>query len=337
MRKKQLLATLVMLSLMQGSVYAADKITEKDFDSSNTYTAQTSDVGPIYIIDNKEKDYTINAPDGLNIVDVEHRGIIVSTENSNDNASMSSLTINGNVQIGNNSGVQIVPENELLGYRTSTALVQVGQSTYNGGKLTINGNLNIQNVDFSNVNSLISVSGADGKKNASELNIGSITIDNVTGGNKGIIYTDNKPEVSLAGNSVILDVGDIIVTNSDAGFLIDDGTSYTSILKTGNITLQNVDFTNSAMYLTNLETEGKIIYKSTDEMNLATYGDEFLFYFQPNNNDVISISDGIEIENVKGTYTGWNESGTFYYSGFSSKIQKTYQVILQFLILKLII
>lgn len=32
MKKKQLLATLVMLSLMQGSVYAAETITQKDFD-----------------------------------------------------------------------------------------------------------------------------------------------------------------------------------------------------------------------------------------------------------------------------------------------------------------
>ena len=58
MRKKQILATMVMLSLLQGSVYAADKITEADFDEdTNSLTLASNDVGPIYIIDNKEKDY----------------------------------------------------------------------------------------------------------------------------------------------------------------------------------------------------------------------------------------------------------------------------------------
>ena len=310
MKKKQLLATLIMLSLMQGSTYAADKITEADLTAGGTNELR-GDVGPIYIIGNKEKDYTINVKDGLNITDVEHRGIIVSTENSNDNAKISSLTINGTVNIGSNNSQQIKLSKEYLGdesyRRNHTALIQVGEAPHrgNGGSLTINGDLNIENIDFSDVNALISVGSYDDQDNNSVFNAGNINIDNVAGGKNAIIYlngwnSEHKTEFSA---------NDIIVKNSSAGTLIDS--SDAKPVTVNSILMENVNFTGSAIETDNFYATGNITFKGTNNQSPATFGDEYLFYFKPNKDDVIDIAGGIDIENVKGTYDGNSTSSAF--------------------------
>ncbi len=310
MRKKQILATMVMLSLLQGSTYAANKITEDDLTAGGT-NELSGDVGPIYIIGNKEKDYTINVKDGLNITDVEHRGIIVSTENSNNNAKISSLTINGTVNIGSNNSQQIKLSKEYLGHesyrRNHTALIQVGEAPHrgNGGSLTIIGDLNIENIDFSDVNALISVGSYDGQDNNSVFNAGKINIDNVAGGKNAIIYlngwnSEHKTEFSAK---------DIIVKNSSAGTLIDS--SDAKPVTVNSILMENVNFTGSAIETDNFYATGDITFKGTNNQSPATFGDEYLFYFKPNKDDVIDIDGRIDIENVKGTYDGNSTSSAF--------------------------
>ena len=316
MRKKQILATMVMLSLLQGSVYAADKITEADFDEdTNSLTLASNDVGPIYIIDNKEKDYIINAPEGgLNITGVEHRGIIVSTENSNDNASMSTLTINGNVTIGYNQGEQIVLEKELLGddsyKRTSTALVQVGQQGYNGngGKLVINGDLNIENIDYSGVSALISVGSADDEGTSSSMQAGNITINNVVGDTLVNLSGDSR-----ADDKVQFKVGDLTVMNSTIKTLIAVN-QYTAPLEVDNIIAKNVNFTGSAISASEFFTKGNITIEGTDSENKSTFG-QYLLDFQNGGEQQVTIDGGINLKNLKGTYDGWNFTSAFFKNG----------------------
>ena len=316
MRKKQILATMVMLSLLQGSVYAADKITEADFDEdTNSLTLASNDVGPIYIIDNKEKDYIINAPEGgLNITDVEHRGIIVSTENSNDNASMSTLTINGNITIGYNQGEQIVLEKELLGddsyKRTSTALVQVGQQGYNGngGKLVINGDLNIENIDYSGVSALISVGSADDEGTSSSMQAGNITINNVVGDTLVNLSGDSR-----ADDKVQFKVGDLTVMNSTIKTLIAVN-QYTAPLEVDNIIAKNVNFTGSAISASEFFTKGNITIEGTDSENKSTFG-QYLLDFQNGGEQQVTIDGGINLKNLKGTYDGWNFTSAFFKNG----------------------
>ncbi len=307
MKRKTLLTALVLLSVMQGSVYAAEKITEADFDKMNTYTPTTNEVGAIYIIGNKESDYIINALDNeLNITDAEHRGIIVSTENSNNNANMSSLTINGNVSIGDNDAATITPTKELLGdssyKRTYTSLIQVGQNgtTTNGGRLTINGSLNIQNVDFSNINSLISVGMADNSGAGSSMSVGNIIIDNVKGGTSaGIIELKSTSDKE----SVNFNTGDIIISNSNVKYGISGDKNV--FVETGKITFTDVDFSTSAIDTGNLKVNGNITIQSTDSNGPVQFKES-----------LIDIDGGqIEAENIiieyaKGMVSGFDANST---------------------------
>ncbi len=307
MKRKTLLTALVLLSVMQGSVYAAEKITEADFDKMNTYTPTTNEVGAIYIIGNKESDYIINALDnGLSITDVEHRGIIVSTENSQKNAAMSSLTIHGNVSIGDNDAATITPTKELLGgssyKRTYTSLIQVGQNgtTTNGGKLTINGSLKIQNVDFSNINSLISVGMADDDGTGSSMSVGDITIDNVNGGtNAGIIELKS----SAGKETVSFNTGDIIISNSDVKYGISGDKSV--FVETGNITFTDVDFSTSAIDTGNLKADGNITIQSTDSNAPVQFKESLIDI----DGGQIEAKD-IIIEDAKGIASGFNANNT---------------------------
>ena len=307
MKRKTLLTALVLLSVMQGSVYAAEKITEADFDKMNTYTQTTSEVGAIYIIGNKESDYIINAlDDGLNITDVAHRGIIVSTESSKDNAVMSSLTIHGNVSIGDNDAAAITPTKELLGdssyKRTYTSLIQVGQNgtTTNGGKLTINGSLKIQNVDFSNINSLISVGMADDDGTGSSMSVGNITIDNANGGTSaGIIELKS----SSGKESVNFNTGDVIISNSNVNYGISGDKNV--FIETGNITFTDVDFSTSAIDTGNLKVKGNIIIHSTAPNAPVQFKESLIDI----DGGQIEVKD-IIIEDAKGIASGFNANST---------------------------
>lgn len=312
MKKKQLLATLVMLSLMQGNAYAADKITEDDFDKTNTYTPASNEVGPIYIIGNKEKDYTINAKDGLNITDVEHRGIVVAVDIKDGPADMSSLTINGGVKIGDNDKETITITEEKIGYDSETALIQVGQGRRGkGGKLAINGDLSIQNVNFENADNLITVaySGDSGNdEKASSFEAKNIYIDNVIGSGIGAILntsaSNRVEDVTFKANS-------INVSNSTVGYGIVG--SYAKI-ETGNIIFENVNVKNYAIGDNDLKS-GDIIFRGTDADNPATFGGKNLISFVPFENDEIIIDGVVKIENVKGTFKGLEPAAAFLYGG----------------------
>ena len=95
MRKKQLLATLVMLSLMQGSVYAAP-ITEEDLTAGET-TILDSNISPIYIIGNTEKEYTVKTdnPDGFKITPEGNGAILVGIEWSQNDNFDSTVSVEG--------------------------------------------------------------------------------------------------------------------------------------------------------------------------------------------------------------------------------------------------
>ena len=315
MKKKQLLATLVMLSLMQGSVYAADNITEDNFDkTTNIYTPISSDIGPIYIINKKGKDYIINAPSNcLNITDAKHRAIIVGVDPNEYASKMSSLTINGNVNIGSDDKqIEIQKGDSVAG---TVALVQTGLAGRNqGGKLVIKGDLTIKNVNFSNADNLIYLGGKDPKNTASSFSVYDITIDNVTGGKAGNIikfettYNDRNYPVTLT-------TGNIKITNSNVDFGIYGDQNYGSKFNSGNIEFENVNVAQNAIEVKNLNASGNITFKGIGEKNKATFGSYRLFDFENSGSDMINIDGDVIIENVNGTFTGSTLASAFWSNG----------------------
>ena len=292
MKKKQLLATLVMLSLMQGSVYAAP-ITEEDLTAGET-TILDSNIRPIYIIGNTEKEYTVKTdnPDGFKITPEGNGAILVGIEwSQNDNFELSKLTIDNNVTIGSNEDQKITITSE----DGSNALIQVGgYSGKNGdaGQLTINGNLNIENIDFSGMQNLISAGGGtDWFGNTGGFSVKDITIDNVDGG-------DTAGLINLGSNTV---TGNVTVTNSTAEYGIDIGNG--SNLQ--DITFENVNLADSAVVGDSF-TSGDITFKGKDIDNNAVYGGKYLIDLQNGKNQNITINGDIVIENVKNTYSGKN-------------------------------
>ena len=300
---------------MQGSVYAAP-ITEEDLKAGGTKVLD-SNIGPIYIIGNKEKEYTVKTdnPDGFKITPEGNGAILVGIEwNNNDNIELSKLTIDNNVTIGSNEEQQITITSE----NGSNALIQVGG--YSGqqddaGQLTINGNLNIENIDFSGMQNLISAGGGtDWFGNTGGFSVKDITIDNVDGG-------DTAGLINLGSNTV---TGNVTVTNSTAkkGIIIGSGAQL------GNITFENVNFGDSEEIVNGTIladsdgrgvkgsnfTSGSIVFKGNDKKP-ATFG-QYLFQFQNNReDDEITINGNVVIENAKGTYTRTSDSTAAFYAG----------------------
>ena len=219
-----------------------------------------SNIRPIYIIGNTEKEYTVKTdnPDGFKITPEGNGAILVGIEwSQNDNFELSKLTIDNNVTIGSNEDQKITITSE----DGSNALIQVGgYSGKNGdaGQLTINGNLNIENIDFSGMQNLISAGGGtDWFGNTGGFSVKDITIDNVDGG-------DTAGLINLGSNTV---TGNVTVTNSTAEYGIDIGNG--SNLQ--DITFENVNLADSAVVGDSF-TSGDITFKGKDIDNNAVYG-----------------------------------------------------------------
>ena len=242
MRKKQMLATMVMLSLLQGSVYAAETITQNDFKGNdNVYTATEESIGSVEIISNKG-DYTLkpfqnNSP--IVFTPTRSDGAAIFINSKNATTDLSSLTIS--------SGVQIQGTKELP-LKTTDALIKVGDSASyrdKGGKLNIEGDLLIDNVlsEKNSSASIISVTNGavdtkTGTTIASSFAGGNITIQNSQAVSKSsnkndsaLIYIKGYRNSKYGNQNASFTAGDVNLINSSANRAIYMDTATTKLSK----------------------------------------------------------------------------------------------------------
>ncbi len=152
---------LAVLACFSHHVAASDILKEESFKASSILEVN-SPIDSILLYKknvNRDDDFTINLPSGnsLQLNPTQDRGIVV-----NRYKNKLSLTINSNVSIGDaNQRLTIKKHNIDSQGLYETALVQVGNGSRinNSGHLQIDGDLSIQNVDFSSASHLISLGG----------------------------------------------------------------------------------------------------------------------------------------------------------------------------------
>ena len=336
MRKKQLLATLVMLSLMQGSAYAAEDITHKNF-NDYVYNATDESIGSVSITSSKG-DYILNpVQEGSTIVIDPTRtdGAAIYINSQNATTDLSSLTIKGGVQIAGTA------ESPL---KTTDTLIKVGDSAkyyYHGGKLTIESDLLIDNVvaEKSSSASIISVIGGVLNKNtgnyiASSFSGKDITISNsqavskssddnastlirITGyGDKNASFTANDVNLinNMAYRAIYMDTADTTLKNvsfedglynygldtydetSNVNFKADSISAVGTGFKTAFIRMYSDD---------SFEVEGDISYDGTGANisvgDLSVAGDNHFINFT--NTDAVTVGGDVTVKNLS-----WNDN-----------------------------
>ena len=341
MKKKQLLATLVMLSLMQGSVYAAEDITHKNF-NDYVYNATDESIGSVSITSSKG-DYILNPVEGSSTIIIDPTrsdGAAIFIDSKDATTDLSSLTINAGVQIAGT-------ETDTL--ETTDTLIKVGDNTTyrdKGGKLTIDGDLLIDNVvsKKSSSASIISVTqGAVDTKTketiASSFSSQNITISNsqavskssndsastlirITGyknntyGNKNASFTANHVNLinSTAYRDIYMDTADTTLNNvSFEGGLYNYGLD--TYDKTSNVNFK-ADSINAVgtgfktafirMYGDDsFEVKGDISYDGTGANisvgDLSVAGDNHFINFT--NTDAVTVGGDVTVKNLS-----WNDN-----------------------------
>lgn len=335
MRKKQLLATLVMLSLMQGSVYAAETINQNDF-KNNVYTAKEESIGSVEITTSKG-DYILNTEQEGSTIAIDptrsdDAAIVIDSKNATTD--LSSLTINAGVQIAGTTEAPL---------KTTDALIQVGDSK--GGKLTIDGDLSIDNAlsEAKSSNSIISVSSGavdtkTGNTIASSFSGKDITISNsqavssssaasgsslirITGykntiyGNKNAIFTAADVDLinSTAYHAIYMDTTDTTLNNvsfkgGSYNYGLDTGDESTRNATQVNFTANSIKaegtaFTNGFIRMFNdksFNVEGDISYDGAGT-DPSVAGDNHFINFT--NTDVVTVGGNVTVKNLS-----WNDN-----------------------------
>ncbi len=329
MRKKQLLATLVMLSLMQGSVYAApETITQNDF-TDNVYTATEDTIGSVEITSN-QGEYTLNPVKASSTIIIDptrndHAAIFIDSENATTD--LPSLTIDASVQI---AGDETTP------LKSTAAFISVGD-TDTGGHLNITGDLTLKNIHAEDTSgtSIINVSrGVAATKTGSSFKAGNIVIENaVTTNSKGTNPVTDTSLINIGGNSsykVNFDASDITLNNNssdnavyftyadvDLGKITFKDGAYNYGIKTNSnsdsefstkgIKAEGTDFKTGFVYVYKADsfklTESGIYYDGTGVVDAEPTlgGDNYFVYF--NATDEVDINGNVEIKNLS-----WNDS-----------------------------
>ncbi len=245
---------LAVLACFSHHVAASDILKEESFKASSILEVN-SPIDSILLYKknvNRDDDFTINLPSGnsLQLNPTQDRGIVV-----NRYKNKLSLTINSNVSIGDaNQRLTIKKHNIDSQGLYETALVQVGNGSRinNSGHLQIDGDLSIQNVDFSSASHLISLGG--GSESLSSFSVKDVTIRDVTGSKlNSVIYSDYA-DVTF---------GNIVISNATAGSAIKFGKQTHSQI--ASLTLNGGSFKKNAVSIVQASILGDVTVQGTQD------------------------------------------------------------------------